>query len=351
MTSPSGESKAFTFFRQLFFLGSIVLLTAGLGWNWGYHAKYRQGLNIHAKVTDEAFFNWHVVLMMFGFFLPNAIAAGAFRFFTFLSRDSAKWIHGVLNTVGFICSWVGYALVSMHQRQKYGIKFYQPHTWIGMFTMVIYTINWFMGAILYTNLKCVPGYIKAMGLPVHRALGSLSYVLIALSTFLGLFSNYAYDLKYDPDWQAGNFDAWSWKLGEFNSMLTLLVVGTSFVMYFFTDSNFIRPRAMGKAISPTPTGSSKDISGNDTSGLKKITAKEVEANSTAASLWVILNGKVYDLTNFDHPGGAHEILEYAGKDITKAFKMAGHGNSELGEVESHLIGVLEEPTSTTSGAV
>ena len=68
---------------------------------------------------------------------------------------------------------------------------------------------------------------------------------------------------------------------------------------------------------------SKDISGNDTSGLKKITAKEVEANSTAASLWVILNGKVYDLTNFDHPGGAHEILEYAGKDITKAFKIAG----------------------------
>ena len=57
--------------------------------------------------------------------------------------------------------------------------------------------------------------------------------------------------------------------------------------------------------------------------MKKITAKEVEANSTAASLWVILNGKVYDLTNFDHPGGAHEILEYAGKDITKAFKMAG----------------------------
>ena len=63
--------------------------------------------------------------------------------------------------------------------------------------------------------------------------------------------------KYDPDWIAGNFDKWSWKLGEFNSMLTLLVVGTSFVMYFFTDSNFIRPRGMGKAVSPTPTGSRK----------------------------------------------------------------------------------------------
>ena len=71
----------------------------------------------------------------------------------------------MLNTVGFVCSWLGYALVSMHQRQKYGIKFYQPHTWIGMFTMVIYTINWFMGAILYTNMKCVPGYIKVYYIP------------------------------------------------------------------------------------------------------------------------------------------------------------------------------------------
>ena len=29
-----------------------------------------------------------------------------------------------------------------------------------MFTMVIYTINWFMGVILYTGLQCVPGYVK-----------------------------------------------------------------------------------------------------------------------------------------------------------------------------------------------
>ena len=29
----------------------------------------------------------------------------------------------------------------------------------------------------------------------------------------------------------------------------------------------------------------------------------------------------------------------------------GHGNSELNEVESHLIGVLEEPASNTSAAV
>ena len=53
MKSPGGESKAFTFFRHLFFLGSIALLTAGLGWNWGYHAKYRQG---------KDFFTWGKLL-------------------------------------------------------------------------------------------------------------------------------------------------------------------------------------------------------------------------------------------------------------------------------------------------
>ena len=50
-----------------------------------------------------------------------------------------------------------------------------------MFTMVIYTINWFMGAILYTNLKCVPGYIKVyseidLGLTVLKVL-NLAFIL------------------------------------------------------------------------------------------------------------------------------------------------------------------------------
>ena len=38
-------------------------------------------------------------------------------------------------------------------------------------------------------------------------------------------------------------------------------------------------------------------------------------------MWVILHGKVYDLTKFlpEHPGGQKIILKYAGMDATKAF--------------------------------
>ena len=39
-------------------------------------------------------------------------------------------------------------------------------------------------------------------------------------------------------------------------------------------------------------------------------------------IWVIIHGKVYDLTNFlpEHPGGQKIILKYAGKDATSAFE-------------------------------
>lgn len=53
------------------------------------------------------------------------------------------------------------------------------------------------------------------------------------------------------------------------------------------------------------------------------TWKEISENNKKSSCWVVLNGCVYDLTNYlrDHPGGAAKIMEYAGKDCTKAFSI------------------------------
>lgn len=48
---------------------------------------------------------------------------------------------------------------------------------------------------------------------------------------------------------------------------------------------------------------------------------EVAANNTADSLHVVIDSKVYDLTEFAdaHPGGAHVLLQVAGKDATSEF--------------------------------
>lgn len=48
---------------------------------------------------------------------------------------------------------------------------------------------------------------------------------------------------------------------------------------------------------------------------------EVQRHSSFDDCWVVIHGKVYDLTDFlkKHPGGAPQILQYAGKDATSAF--------------------------------
>lgn len=51
------------------------------------------------------------------------------------------------------------------------------------------------------------------------------------------------------------------------------------------------------------------------------TREAVAKNNTADSLHVIIDSKVYDLTEFAdaHPGGAHVLLQVAGTDATSEF--------------------------------
>lgn len=52
-----------------------------------------------------------------------------------------------------------------------------------------------------------------------------------------------------------------------------------------------------------------------------VTVEELQKHRSAESVWVAINGKVYDLTGFlgRHPGGASIILSYAGKNASTIF--------------------------------
>ncbi|KAA8647485.1 hypothetical protein EYZ11_004405 [Aspergillus tanneri] len=54
---------------------------------------------------------------------------------------------------------------------------------------------------------------------------------------------------------------------------------------------------------------------------KVFDAAEIAKHNTSESCWVILYGKVYDVTDFlsEHPGGARIILKLAGKDATEEY--------------------------------
>ncbi|KAJ7632101.1 FMN-dependent dehydrogenase-domain-containing protein [Mycena rosella] len=53
-----------------------------------------------------------------------------------------------------------------------------------------------------------------------------------------------------------------------------------------------------------------------------ISGKTVAQHNTRESCWIIVHGKVYDVTEFldEHPGGSKIILKYAGKDATQEYE-------------------------------
>ncbi|KAF9560964.1 hypothetical protein CPC08DRAFT_742663 [Agrocybe pediades] len=57
------------------------------------------------------------------------------------------------------------------------------------------------------------------------------------------------------------------------------------------------------------------------SSQKMLSGKEVALHNSRESCWIIVHGKVYDVTDFldEHPGGSKIILKYAGKDATQEY--------------------------------
>ena len=72
----------------------------------------------------------------------------------------------------------------------------------------------------------------------------------------------------------------------------------------------------------------------------------VAMNDSEASCWTVINGNVYDLTDWisSHPGGASRILGLCGIDGTSQFE-GQHGGSAAAEgtLESYLLGSIGDP--------
>ncbi|KAJ0980154.1 hypothetical protein J5N97_008409 [Dioscorea zingiberensis] len=71
--------------------------------------------------------------------------------------------------------------------------------------------------------------------------------------------------------------------------------------------------------------------------------KEVSKHNTRDDCWVIVDGKVYDVTKYldDHPGGDDVLLSATGKDSTEEFEDAGHGKSARELMQEYFIGEIE----------
>lgn len=95
--------------------------------------------------------------------------------------------------------------------------------------------------------------------------------------------------------------------------------------------------ACNQAVAPTSdttTDTSTDTSTEATSDTSvEYTIDEVAKHADKSDCWSVVDGKVYDLTNWisKHPGGAGNILKICGIDGTKAFESQHEGNGKVAD--------------------
>uniref|UniRef100_A0A8B9EMC6 Cytochrome b5 type B n=1 Tax=Anser cygnoides TaxID=8845 RepID=A0A8B9EMC6_ANSCY len=70
------------------------------------------------------------------------------------------------------------------------------------------------------------------------------------------------------------------------------------------------------------------------------TLQEVARRNSSREAWLVIHGRVYDVTRFleEHPGGEEVLLEQAGKDATESFEDVGHSTDAREMLKQYYIG-------------
>ncbi|KAL2319239.1 hypothetical protein Fmac_028208 [Flemingia macrophylla] len=79
---------------------------------------------------------------------------------------------------------------------------------------------------------------------------------------------------------------------------------------------------------------------------KVFTLAEVSQHNHAKDCWLVIHGKVYNVTKFleDHPGGDDVLLSSTGKDATNDFEDIAHSTSAVAMMDEFYVGDIDTST-------
>ncbi|XP_030472833.2 cytochrome b5-like isoform X2 [Syzygium oleosum] len=85
------------------------------------------------------------------------------------------------------------------------------------------------------------------------------------------------------------------------------------------------------------------------SEIKVFTLAEVSEHGSPEDCWLVIEGKVYDVTKFleDHPGGDEVLLSATGKDATDDFVDVGHSSTARAMMDEFYVGEIDTSTVPT----
>jgi cytochrome b involved in lipid metabolism len=123
------------------------------------------------------------------------------------------------------------------------------------------------------------------------------------------------------------------------------------VNYYLGDLNQVIDQPQAILQSPLPVPNSNDpapsLSSSPSAGSSVniiLNVQEIAKHSTISNCWIIMNNKVYNITNYlmSHPGGVGAISPYCGKDGTQAFQGLPHSPYASTLLNSYFVGNLNQ---------
>jgi hypothetical protein len=118
------------------------------------------------------------------------------------------------------------------------------------------------------------------------------------------------------------------KIASFSLQVFGLCVGMILIAGFALPTSRITTSG-APGTGPAPVNQSGSPAGIET-GQQILTPAEIAKHNTQSDCWLIINGKVYDVTTYlrQHPGGVAEITQTCGADGTHLFETKdGRGNN------------------------
>nr|KAJ0215782.1 hypothetical protein LSAT_V11C300156580 [Lactuca sativa] len=84
---------------------------------------------------------------------------------------------------------------------------------------------------------------------------------------------------------------------------------------------------------------------------KVLSLEEVSKHATKEDCWLVISGKVYDITPFldDHPGGDEVLVLATRKDATEEFEDVGHSQNARDMLKDYYVGDIDVNTLPQKG--
>lgn len=158
-------------------LPSLVVILMGYWMGSGLTAYVVKDGLVTAKDTsgfsinhgDARVFNWHPLLMSFGFVFCSTQAALAYISLPF-SHELNKRIHLSLHALGFLSAVLGAVAVFRFHNEHSITNLYSLHSWLGLGVLILFSAHWLssFAVFFYPGAK---QSIREFIAPYHIAIG------------------------------------------------------------------------------------------------------------------------------------------------------------------------------------